>query len=1105
MNRLALFNGTTPGSILSFALPLILLIAVALGGATLARAATGDGPSDSALVCAPLHDPIAYATANTPRAVAAGDFNEDGIIDLAVACNNTVSILLGLGAGGIGNGTYSAPVNMPIAGSLLYIATSDFNDDGITDLAVCHLGGVSVFLGHGTAGIGNGTFGSAATFAAGANPQRIAPADFNEDGIVDVVVTNSSSNNVSILLGQGANGVGDGTFSPAVNYATGTAPGGVAIGDFNEDGIPDIVVINNAFSSSSVSVLIGQGAAGRGDGTFAAAANYPTGGSNPAGITTGDFNEDGRTDLAVVNINSAMISILLGNGAGGVGNGTFAAATAVPSSVGGRDIATADFNGDGRADLAVSNLTNDKVQLFVGGGAGTVGDGTFALASSDSVGQDPRTIALGDFNEDGAPDVATAKSAGTAAAVLLGGCAMALDAGILAFDNSGQVWPVATEQYIGWTRGAAVMAVNIELSRDGGENWEMIATNVTESSFKWTATMPATAAARVRISDAALPTRFDVSDVDFTICAPFSAGTAIQVGAGPSAAAVGDFNDDGIPDLAVVCQSLGAVQVMMGHGASGVGNGTYGPPIGYGFDGESTDIVAADFNEDGITDLAFTNPMENTLEILVGEGVNGHGNGVFHIDPVCPPIAEGASALLTGDFNEDGITDLVVACRISDIIAILIGIGGAGTGSGSFAPALNFAVGLAPSSMVSGDFDENGFIDLVAISDGTSNVVMLRGGASSIPTEMFSVESMDLPVAQLGRAIVTGEFTGDGVADLAVTSPVMSTVSILPGLGAGGVGTGSFGMPMPFAVSTTPLALQKGDFNIDGITDLAIAGPGGGPGGQLEVLYGGGSEANGNGTFSSRVKLPIGTGAAGILAGDFLEDNTIDLLALCSGETTIAPLLGGCQDPGVASINVTSPNGGEVTLVGSAQTVSWTTSPQIDAVDVDVSRDGGVHWETVLHNTNESSVSWTVTPPLSQNARVRVSENGLPNRADLSDAPFAIATPAGVGEPVSKPGGSGAAPLENLLSAAYPSPSARETRFACTLPRTGRATFEVYDSAGRLVRSLADRTLVAGDRAVTWDGCGADGTRQSDGVYFLRAQWPGFEAVRKIVRVGAAR
>jgi hypothetical protein len=175
-------------------------------------------------------------------------------------------------------------------------------------------------------------------------PFGIATGDFNGDGKPDLAVTNGFSNDVSILLGNG-----NGTFASAATFPTdGGAPREVITGDFNGDSKLDLVVAN--YSSDRVAVFLGNG-----DGTFASAATYPTGGAGPYGIATGDFNEDDILDLAVTNYSFDDVGVLPGNG-----DGTFSMATNFPS--GGDQplgIATGDFNEDGKPDLVVANSNNN--------------------------------------------------------------------------------------------------------------------------------------------------------------------------------------------------------------------------------------------------------------------------------------------------------------------------------------------------------------------------------------------------------------------------------------------------------------------------------------------------------------------------------------------------------------------------------------------------------------------------------------------------------------------------------------------------------------------------------------------------------------------------
>ena len=151
----------------------------------------------------------------------------------------------------------------------------------------------------------------ATNFAVGSNPPSVAVGDFNGDGKPDLAVANQTSNTVSIRLGTGT-----GSFGAATNFTAGTNPRSVAVGDFNGDGKIDLAVANQA--GNNVSILLGTGS-----GSFGAATNFVVG-TNPFFVAVGDFNGDGRPDLAVANLNSNNVSILLGTGtgAGACCNGT---------------------------------------------------------------------------------------------------------------------------------------------------------------------------------------------------------------------------------------------------------------------------------------------------------------------------------------------------------------------------------------------------------------------------------------------------------------------------------------------------------------------------------------------------------------------------------------------------------------------------------------------------------------------------------------------------------------------------------------------------------------------------------------------------------------
>ena len=341
-----------------------------------------------------------YATGTNPTAVISEDFNKDGKLDLAIANTGagTVSILLGNG-----DGTFTAAQSSPLAAGTnpQALVAGDLNGDGNVDLAVANSldNTVSVFLGN-----GDGSFQAGVTNTVGNYPFSVAAGDFNGDGIPDLAVANQNGHSVSILLGNG-----NGTFQAAVAYSVGTTDvANVAVGDFDKDGKLDLAVTNP--SSDSVWILPGVG-----DGTFQAPVAYATGnaGDHPIAVTALDFNGDSSLDLAVTNLNAKTVAILLGNG-----DGTFRPrvpySTTTDFFIGPSAMTTGDFNGDGKADLAITDQEDNSASILLGNG-----DGTFQSPLEFPTGNFATGVAAGDFNGDGRLDLAVANHHDNTVSVLL--------------------------------------------------------------------------------------------------------------------------------------------------------------------------------------------------------------------------------------------------------------------------------------------------------------------------------------------------------------------------------------------------------------------------------------------------------------------------------------------------------------------------------------------------------------------------------------------------------------------------------------------------------------------------------------------------------------
>jgi len=460
--------------------------------------------------------PVNTITGSLPSAIRSADFDENGIQDLAVANfgAGTVSILLGNGSSGVGDGTFATPVAYPVGTNPGSLAFTDVDDDGILDV-IAGLEGetqLAVLRGNGSAGIGDGTFAAATFVTLPMGARGVAVADLDEDGYEDLIAVGGGSG-LAIARGQGTDGVADGTFAAATLISVTTTPTAVQVTDLNDDGIWDL-----AIAATGLRVLLGNGTAGKGDGTFAAPVSYATG-SSPSSVAAGDLNGDGITDLVVGNAGANSVSVLLGNGTAGVGDGTLQAAlTATTSTTGPRDVQLADWDQDGLPDIGMANNSTAKVATVLLGN----GDGTFGVSNTYAVSTAPFALALSDFDEDGGVDLAVCNRSTQNFTRLLAGCDAATSATLqILAPVGGETWVEAEERTIVWNRAAGVVAVDVELSHDDGANWQTIASNVHDTTFTWTVTpRVADHTARVRVVDRNRPQFSALSDSAFTIEPP---------------------------------------------------------------------------------------------------------------------------------------------------------------------------------------------------------------------------------------------------------------------------------------------------------------------------------------------------------------------------------------------------------------------------------------------------------------------------------------------------------------------------------------------------------------------------------------------------------
>ena len=311
-------------------------------------------------------------------------------------------------------------------------------------------------------------------------------------------------------------------------------------GDFNNDGKIDLAIPNG--STNAVSVLLGNG-----DGTFQSLGTYATEpGSHTHAIAVGDFNGDGNQDLVVTNLifcDCDTVSVLLGNG-----DGTFQPQVTYGVGYQAYAIVVGDFNGDGDADLAVANRDDNNVGILLGNG-----DGTFRPQTTVPVLVSPVALATGDLNDDGQIDLIVVNSASQTISELMG-------KGDGTFQDQ-VLYPVGNSP-----AGVVVTDLN------GDGNPDVAVTNTNDNTIS---------------------TQMGRGDGSFSTFA------TLALGISPGPLTIGDFDEDGNPDLATINTDGNVANVLFGNG-----DGTFKDAVTFAVGSGPAALTAADFNGDGLTDLA---------------------------------------------------------------------------------------------------------------------------------------------------------------------------------------------------------------------------------------------------------------------------------------------------------------------------------------------------------------------------------------------------------------------------------------------------------------------------------------------------------------------
>jgi len=646
-----------------------------------------------------------YSSAN-PQNVIVDDFNRDHLLDVAVTDprNDCIIVLLGNG-----NGTFSTTLIYPtgFGSSPKALASGNLDKDDYLDLIVADSGTdtIGIFFGFDYT-----SFSEQNSYETGngSNPRSLAIGDFNNDGQLDIVAALYGTNSVGIFLGYG-----NGTFTSMMKFADVPAshPWWLAVGDFNNDNKLDITVVNWAINS--ISVILGYG-----NGSFTNPILYSTGSNtHPETVAVADFNNDHCLDITATNYGGDSICVFLG-----YGNGTFQNCITLLTgkSSGPNAIVAADINNDSRLDILVANYGSNNVGVFLG-----YGNGSFAEQMTFSTGTNsaPRSIVIGDFNNDGRSDVAVANYATNNVGVLNG-------YGNGTFGNlqtySTGVGSNPTIVQVGDFNNDSLLDIIV-----GGANLNHVGV------------------------------LFGYGDGTFASLSTISSGQ----GSYTYAIAIGDFNQDNRLDFAFADFGNNNIGIFLASGSEPfggqttyfVGEGSYPSSIAFGH-----------FNDDNQLDIAFANYGTDNLGILFGDGNRLFSNNITYStgagsDPMSSAI---------GDFNNDSRTDIVVANSGSNDIVVFIGYS-----NGSFSSSISYSMseGSQPESVAVGDFNRDNRLDIAVANFGTNNICLLfgRGNGTFTNQSWYPLTYDSRP-----KCVIVKDLNNDGRDDIAAVTYGIDNVNM---------------------------------------------------------------------------------------------------------------------------------------------------------------------------------------------------------------------------------------------------------------------------------------------------------------------------------------
>ena len=765
-------------------------ITVTVGGLTAYSAQlfeptfAGTGTNITSAAFAPSFN---LTTGGSPGSAIIADLDGDGKPDIALVSsdNQAVSIFRNISTNGalLSAASFAPRVDLSFptngtGGDAYRIRAVDLDGDGKLDLIACEVNGNRVSVFHNTSTPGSLTtnsFAPAFALIAGNDCRFATAADLDGDGRLDIVALNFGDNTISLFKNNGpAGSLSANSFAPPVTMAAPGGPYDVVIADLDGDGKPDLAVAN----ANSGTVSIYQNAATPGiiaTNSFLPGFDLPAG-SGPDSIVAVDLDGDGKLDLAVCSVQSDYVSVFRNIGSGGqLTTNSFAPRVDFGTPGWAHVVSVADFNGDGKPDLAVVGELPSYLAVFQNVSTpGGFTSSSLAPQVDFGTGWNAWGVAAGDLDGDGRPDIVFCND----------------------YDSNIQIY----QNEIPLAATSAMPPVITQVAPNVG----LPGTSVTISGSNFSAT----AAADIVYFGAVQAAVSSASPTNLTAIVPSGATYA------PITVTVNGL----------VAYSTAAFEPTFAGSGAAIDNSTFAPGFNLPTGNGPYRVVMADLDGDGRPDLVVVNGYDNTFSIYQNIGTNGGLNASSFAAPIVIPVASNASpaGLAAADVNGDGKLDLVVSDNNNNQIAIFQNISSGGIlTSNSFAAPVYFPVGTNPRELVVRDLDGDGLPDIVCANSGSGTVSILRnlGSAGSISTNSFAPH-VDLALAGTSEGLAVGDLDGDGKPDLAVADSSGFISLFRNNCTPGNIGTNTFDARVDLPAQSGSLNVVIGDLDGDGKPEL---------------------------------------------------------------------------------------------------------------------------------------------------------------------------------------------------------------------------------------------------------------------------------------------